>query len=199
MPTELQFDGSSFPSATNNKDWLITFHQDSVRIHDRSQGKALSWNFRELGCFNIVKHIRYVSFSNLHDGKMCLSASVGPTNIPELWETEFPTVITEDKGIEIRDETKDFHLMINILIIASVSMIVILICVIGLVKQCRRCCARVFCLDKCCRSSYNVSRLERRQRYHNIENVIETPTTGFSDSSSRSSSNSSNTSTLLQI
>ena len=129
---------------------------------------------------------------------MCSPNSSNPSNSPDN-STEHPTLISKDKGIEIRDEEKEFNLVVNILVISSVSVIVMLICLVGLVKQCRRCCARMFCLDKCCRSSYNVSALERRQeRYHGVG--LETPTTGFSDEScSRASSDSSHCSTLLQI
>ena len=195
--TELQFDGSDTPSAQETKQWRIHFQQDSVKIHDQNQGKVLTWNIRKLGCFNIVKHIQFVGFSNLHDGKMC---SLHPTDNlisktdDVITEVDLEITEEEEEGVEVYDETKDIHLLTNILIIAGVSFIVILICIVGLIRQCRMCVLRMFCLDKCCRSSYHVSALEGRRMY-NLESQAATHST---NASTGRSSNSSNVSSLLQ-
>ena len=131
-----------------------------------------------------------MGFSNLHDGKMCYPEEVSfeITENDNIISEEDPVVSGPD------DETKDLHLMTNILIIAGVTMIVILICIIGLIRQCRQCVLRMFCLDKCCRSSYNVSTLEGRRRL-NLESQAATHSSNASDCRS---SNSSNISSLLQ-
>ena len=186
--TELQFDGSDVPSAMSTKVWRIHFQQDSVKIHDKDQGKTLTWNIRQLSCFNIVKQIQFVGFTNLHDGKMCYPV------LEEITETD--NVILEEShvftepGIEIRDDTKAMHLMTNILIIAGVIVIVILMSIIGVIRQCRQCVMRVLCLDRCFRSSYNVSALEDRR-------MFESQAATHSTNASRNS-DSSNTSSILQ-
>ena len=106
---------------------------------------------------------------------------------------EEESVISDPDG-GIKEETKALHLMTNILIIAGVTFIIILICIIGLIKQCRQCVMRLFCLDKCCRSSYHVSALEGRRMY-NIASQAATHSTNDSDGCS---SSSSNVSSLLQ-
>ncbi|KAL5262861.1 hypothetical protein ACHWQZ_G008305 [Mnemiopsis leidyi] len=196
--TEQQFDGPDTPSALETKQWRIHFQQDSVKIHDQTQGKVLTWNVRQLGCFNIVQHIRFVGFTNLHDGTMCYQHPVDNViSTPDDVTTELDVEIREEEeeeGVEVYDDTKDMHLMTNILIIAGVSFIVILICVVGLIRQCRECVSRMFCLDKCCRSSYHVSALEGRRMY-NLESQAATHST---NASTGRSSSSSNVSSLLQ-
>lgn len=162
------------------------------------QGHALSWNVHKLGCFNILRSIKSVEFSNLEDGRVCY---------PEVArileeEAEEGAVLggLPDTGITVDNEVDNMNLLVNILIIAGVGSIVLLICIIGLCRQCRGCLTRVLCCGRCCKSTYHVSAMEGRAGagYRAVSLATSTSNNTSPNTNSSSGRSHSNTSSILQ-
>ena len=187
----------------DSKEWRIWLTDDSIHIHDRVQGKALSWNVHKLGCYNILRKVEFVEFTHLRDAQVCLpewTPTPAPPTIGQADQEEVGTVSWGTGHVYMPDESdreqevEDIHLVTNILIITGIGCMVMLICILGLCKQCRRCFIRVCCIDRCCRTSYNVSAMESRldRSLYNVESLATTSPISMATDSDKSS-------TLIQM
>ena len=182
----------------DSRTWRIVMNEPKLYLTDVITNVTHVWDVHLIGCFNILRRINSVQFVQLADGFICLEDKVSDQVIPT---DEVEMMIATDAN----EGNDDVKLLVNILIIMAAGMVVILICVLALCKQCRNCIQKVICFDccslrrseKCCGScfysSYNVSQAEGMLRKQSANNNNNT------DSCQLSSSTESNQSNILMM